>query len=82
MKMNVGGCHVPRNTTLQPPSSDLWRYGVLEISPRLRNQWKRDAQELAIHIEAHLLHQNRETTKSDTKNGHPIKREDRIPPAA
>ena len=78
--MNVGGCHVLGNTTLQPLSLDLWQYSGLEISPRLHSQWKRNAQELASHIEAHLIGQNRVPTKSDTQNGRPIKREYHILP--
>ena len=64
--MNVGGCHILGNTTLQPLSAELWRCSGLDLSPRLRSQWKKDDQELASHIEAHLIGRNRETTKSDT----------------
>ena len=64
--MNVDGCHILRNATLQPLSTDLWRCNGPEISPHVRSQWKRDAQELASHLEAHLLSQNREATKSNT----------------
>ena len=79
--MSVDGGHIPRNTTLQPLSTDLWWYNRPEISPRLYSQWKRDAQELVSHVKTHLLSQNLVATKSNTRDGYSVKREDRILPA-
>ena len=74
--MNIDGCHIPRNATLQPLGADLWRRSRPEISSRVHNQWKKDAQELARNLEAHLICRNREATKFNAQNGCPIIRED------
>ena len=52
--------------TQYPLSTDLWRCNGPEISPHVCSQWKRDAQELASHLEAPLLSRNQEATKSNT----------------
>ena len=79
--MSVDKGHVPRNTTLQPLSTDLWRCSGPEISPRLYSQRKRDAQEIASHVKTHLLGRNLMATELNAQNGRPIKRKDTILPA-
>jgi len=79
---DVGRCHTPMNASLQPLSMDLWRRSGPKISSRVHSQWERYVQKLASHLKAHLIGRNREATKSDTQDGYPIKREDRILPTA
>ena len=81
-KMNIDRCHTLGNATLQPLSTNLGRCSGHEISSRVRNQWKRDAQKLAGHLKAHLISQNLEATKSNAQDGCPIKRDDCILPIA
>ena len=64
--MNVDRSCTLGNTTLQPLNANLWQHSGPEISSRVCSQWKRDAQELASHIEAHVIDWNRVSTKSDT----------------
>lgn len=78
--MSIGRGLIPGNTTLQPLNTDLWRCGGPKIPPRLSSQWERDAQEIASHLEGHLIRRNLMATKSDIQNACPVNKEDHVLP--
>ena len=76
--MNVSQHYTPKDTTLQPLNTDLWRRCRPKICSRVRCKWERDAQELTCHLKACVINRNRVSTESNAQDGRPVKRENCI----